>query len=57
MATVGVSEAARMVGRDVSTLHQVMKTGRLVGPCRNLRAKTDVVETVVFQRVIRSAAV
>lgn len=29
MATVGVSEAARLVGRDVSTLHRMMKSGRL----------------------------
>jgi hypothetical protein len=29
MATIGVSEAARMVGRDVSTLHRMMKSGRL----------------------------
>jgi hypothetical protein len=29
MATIGVSEAARMVGRDVSTLHRMMKAGRL----------------------------
>jgi hypothetical protein len=29
MATIGVSEAARMAGRDVSTLHRMMKSGRL----------------------------
>jgi predicted site-specific integrase-resolvase len=29
MARIGVSEAARMVGRDVSTLHRMMKAGRL----------------------------
>jgi hypothetical protein len=29
MATIGVSEAARLVGRDVSTLHRMMKSGRL----------------------------
>jgi hypothetical protein len=29
MAGIGVSEAARLVGRDVSTLHRMMKNGRL----------------------------
>jgi hypothetical protein len=29
MATIGVSEAARLVGRDVSTLHRMMKSGRV----------------------------
>jgi len=29
MAMIGVSEAARQVGRDVSTLHRMMKSGRL----------------------------
>jgi predicted site-specific integrase-resolvase len=29
MAMIGVSEAARLVGRNVSTLHRIMKTGRL----------------------------
>jgi hypothetical protein len=29
MAGIGVSEAARLVGRDVSTLHRMMKSGRL----------------------------
>ncbi|MBV8893154.1 MAG: helix-turn-helix domain-containing protein [Acidobacteria bacterium] len=29
MAAIGVSEAARLVGRDVSTLHRMMKSGRL----------------------------
>lgn len=29
MAAIGISEAARLVGRDVSTLHRMMKSGRL----------------------------
>lgn len=29
VAAIGVSEAARLVGRDVSTLHRMMKSGRL----------------------------
>ena len=29
MALLGISEAARLIGRDVSTLHRAMKSGRL----------------------------
>ena len=29
MAGIGVSEAARMIGRDASTVHRMMKSGRL----------------------------
>jgi hypothetical protein len=29
MATIGISEAARLVARDVSTLHRMMKNGRV----------------------------
>lgn len=53
MAQIGVSEAARIAGRDVSTLHRMMKAGRLAYSLDSQgRRRIDAAELArVFERV------